>query len=77
VCEKVVIHGDFFGSEILVFKCKIHTIPILMHQMRILTAYISSVILRPKNWGIQNVLAVKTWEKPQTECQPKISWNKI
>jgi hypothetical protein len=70
--------GEVLGSEILVFKCKIHTIRILMHQMRILTTYVSSAILRPKNLEIQNVVIVKTrGKKPQTECQPKISWNKV
>jgi hypothetical protein len=29
---------------------KIHTIPILMHQMCISTTYVSSVMLRPKNF---------------------------
>jgi hypothetical protein len=70
--------GDFLGSDNLAFKCKIHTMPILMHQMRISTTYVSSVILRPKNLEIRNVIAVKVQgKKPQTECQPKISWNKV
>jgi hypothetical protein len=32
----------------LVEECKINTIPILMHQMRISTNQVSSVVLRPK-----------------------------
>jgi hypothetical protein len=52
--------GEFLGSEILVFKCKIHTIPVLMHLMRIPTTYVSLVILRPKNLEIRNVVTVKT-----------------
>jgi hypothetical protein len=40
-------------------KCKIHTIPILMGQMRILRSYVSSMMLRPKSLEIQNVMTVK------------------
>jgi hypothetical protein len=70
--------GEFFGSEIFIFKGKIHTIPILMHQMRISTTCVSSwsVILRPKNLEIRSVVTVKT-RGNQTKCQPKTSWNKV
>jgi hypothetical protein len=40
--------------------CKIHLIPILMHQMRISTTYVSSVMLRPKMFEIRNVRIVRT-----------------
>jgi hypothetical protein len=44
-----------------------NTIPVLMHQMRILTNDVSSVMLRPKNLEVRkNVKTVKSWEKPQT-----------
>jgi hypothetical protein len=43
-----------------VSNVKIHKIPILMHQMRISTNYVSSVMLRPKNLEIRNVMTEKT-----------------
>jgi hypothetical protein len=41
-------------------KCKMHAIPILMHQMRISVAYISSVMVRSKSLDIRNIMTVKT-----------------
>jgi hypothetical protein len=35
-------------------KCKTNTIPILMHQMRISTNQVSSVVFWPKKLGIRN-----------------------
>jgi hypothetical protein len=37
-----------------VFVCKTNTLPILMHQMRISTNKVSSVMLRPKKLEIRN-----------------------
>jgi hypothetical protein len=34
-----------------IFECKTNMIPILMHQMRISTTKVSSVVLRPKKVG--------------------------
>jgi hypothetical protein len=39
-----------------VFKCKTNTIPILMHQMRISTNQVSSVVLRPKKLEIRKIV---------------------
>jgi hypothetical protein len=39
-------------------------IPILMHQMHISITSISSMMLRPKNLEIQNVMTVKTPKNP-------------
>jgi hypothetical protein len=44
----------FFFSRTL--QCKTNTIPILMHQMRISTTKVSSVILRPKKLEIRKTL---------------------
>jgi hypothetical protein len=36
-------------------QCKANTLPILMHQMRISTTKVSSVVLRPeKSWNSEN-----------------------
>jgi hypothetical protein len=48
--------------------CKIHTIPILMHQMHISIIYISSVMLRPKKFEICNVMTIKTPNRHKMEC---------
>jgi hypothetical protein len=45
-------------------KCKTNTIPILMHQMRISTNQVSSVVLTPKK--LENVKAVKEPGKKNT-----------
>jgi hypothetical protein len=37
-------------------NCKTNTILILMHQMRISTNYIFSLVLRPKNMEIRNIM---------------------
>jgi hypothetical protein len=42
-----------------------------MHQMRISTTYVSSVMLRPKNLEIQNIMTVKTRKKSPT----RMPWN--
>jgi hypothetical protein len=44
-------------------ECKTNTIPILMHQMRISTNQVSSVVLRPKTLKIQKI--VKTVNEPK------------
>jgi hypothetical protein len=50
----------FVMSEV----CKVHTIPILMHQMRISTNHVSSVMLRPKIWKSEMLwLYIKTRKK--------------
>jgi hypothetical protein len=60
------------------FKCKTNTLPILMHQMRISTTQVSSVMLRLKKLEIRN----KMWklkeplDENQTECheiEPNLS----
>jgi hypothetical protein len=43
------------------FKCKTNTIPILMHQMRISTTTVSSVVLRPKKLEIRKTLWNCIW----------------
>ena len=35
-------------------KCKVNTIPIFMHQMRISTNEVSSVVLGPKKLEVEN-----------------------
>ena len=37
-------------------KCKTNTLPILMHQMRISTNQVSSVVLRPKKLEIRKIV---------------------
>jgi hypothetical protein len=39
---------------------KLVSYDVLMHQMRISTNYISSMMVRPKNLELQNVMIVKT-----------------
>jgi hypothetical protein len=43
---------------------KTNTIPILMHQMRTSTYYVSSVMLRPKKLEIREKENVKTMKNP-------------
>jgi hypothetical protein len=44
--------------------CKTNTIPILMHQMRISTNQVSSVVLRPKNLEIRKIVkSVKSYKE--------------
>jgi hypothetical protein len=50
------------------FASKIHTIPILLHQISISTTFVSSMILRRKKLEIRNVGTVKTRWKNQTDC---------
>jgi hypothetical protein len=59
--------GDFQSSRGIDpgVKCKIHTTPILMHQMHISITYISSMMLRSKNLKIRDIMTVKT----QTDCR--------
>jgi hypothetical protein len=45
------------------------SIPILMHQMRISTTCVSSVMLRPKKLEIRNVMTVKIPKQTQKECR--------
>jgi hypothetical protein len=45
-------------------QCKTNTIPILMHQMRISTNQVSSVVLRPKKFEIRKMV-VKTVKQPK------------
>jgi hypothetical protein len=48
-------------------KYKTNTIPILMHQMRISTNKVSSVVLRPKKLEIRKIVkSVKEPKKPNT-----------
>jgi hypothetical protein len=52
-------------------KCKTNTIPILMHQMRMSTNQVSSVVLRPKKVEIRKIVnAAKEPKKPNT-----VLWN--
>jgi hypothetical protein len=78
IVRKQSFMEEFLGFEILVFKCKIHTIPILMHQMRISTSCVSSVIHRPKNLEIRNANVKTRGKNPkQNACQRSrgIKWN--
>jgi hypothetical protein len=73
-------HSEKLGElKILAFKCKFHMMPILMHQMRILTTYVSSEILGPKNLEIRNVITVKTQgKKPKQNASQRsrgIKWS--
>jgi hypothetical protein len=43
-------------------ECKANTLPILMHQMRISTTKVSSVVLRPE----------KSWKSENSAKEPKI-----
>jgi hypothetical protein len=45
-----------------------------MHQMRISTHNVSSVLLRPKNLEIGNDMTVETRKKTQTECREVVDW---
>jgi hypothetical protein len=48
---------------------KIHTIPFLMHQMRIAIIYISSAMLRSKKkMEIRNVITVKISKRSKSQC---------
>jgi hypothetical protein len=54
-------------STALCEKYKTNTIPILMHQMRISTNQVSSVVLRPKKLEIRKI--VKTIKEPKKQKQ--------
>jgi hypothetical protein len=58
------------------FECKTNTLPILMHQMRISTFQVSSVMLRSKKLEIRKKREVKTVKEPsdenQTECHEMV-----
>ena len=41
-------------------RCKVNTIPILMHQMRISTNEVSSVVLGPKKLEVEKKKIVKS-----------------
>ena len=55
-----------------VLKCKTNMIPILMHQMRILTNQVSSVVLRPKVGNPKNCNKCEGAEKT-IYCVMKLS----
>ena len=55
------------NHRILCVKCQIHSMPILMHHMRISSTYVSSVMLSPNDLEIRKVLTVKSL--------PKMPWN--
>jgi hypothetical protein len=63
-------HIRFVTRLCVTVACKTNTLPILMHQMRISTNQVSSVMLRSKNLEIQkmwNCERAVGW-KPKTEC---------
>jgi hypothetical protein len=55
-------------------KCKTNTIPILMHQMRISTNQVSSVVLWPKKLEIRKI--VKTAKEPKKPNTLPWNWAK-
>jgi hypothetical protein len=66
--------GDLeFGkntAQVHKVNVKTLTIPILMHQMRILTNYVSSVMLRPKTLENQNISKIITRRKMKKKNPP-------
>jgi hypothetical protein len=49
LCSVIMAAADFLFIYHINYGCKTNTLPTLMHQMRISTNQVSSMILKPKN----------------------------
>jgi hypothetical protein len=63
-------NGTYTGVDEILYECKTNTIPILMHQMCILTTQVSSVMLRSKKLEIRKQMwkRKEPSDENQTDC---------